>query len=121
MGFYSKYVPATKTSTWISVLAPRECVPRLKDVFTSDPMHPRERRHDLDIHILFMQIATRSWLPYINALDDDLRKMVCPLNSIFDSRNTLADCSEGQTGVPVAAKAGEPNPESAQRFRARAR
>ncbi|KAI5851950.1 hypothetical protein BZA05DRAFT_48085 [Tricharina praecox] len=75
MGFYSKYVPATKTSTWISVLAPRECVPRLKDVFTSDPMHPRERRHDLDIHILFMQIATRSWLPYINALDDDLRKM----------------------------------------------
>jgi len=76
MGFYSKTVPATNTNTYIPVYPPKECIQRLKEVFTSDSKRHRGKRHDLDIHLLFMRIASQNWLPFINALEKDFMEMV---------------------------------------------
>ncbi|KAI5851949.1 hypothetical protein BZA05DRAFT_398419 [Tricharina praecox] len=72
MGVYSKFVPATNTTTWIPVYPPDEAIPRLEEVFTSDSKRRRGMRHHIDIHLLLMKTASQDWLPFINHLDKKL-------------------------------------------------
>lgn len=80
MGVYSKFVPATNTTTWIPVYPPDEAIPRLEEVFTSDSKRRRGMRHHIDIHLLLMKTASQDWLPFINHLDKKLIELVrCPV------------------------------------------
>ncbi|KAF8545145.1 hypothetical protein BDD12DRAFT_813195 [Trichophaea hybrida] len=75
MGMYAKYHPAKNSTTWIPIQASEDFLRRLDDVFESDKKRIRGRRHDLDIHLLLMQTASKNWTPYINDLEIEFRDM----------------------------------------------
>jgi hypothetical protein len=95
IGLYSKYCPANETTTWILIQPAKGCfMDRVETVLQK--LGPVDKRHDLEVRLIFLKAAGQGWTPYINDLEKEFRGLD---EKVFlwrpDIKNLVADDHHG--------------------------